>query len=261
MNDMLINREKVKAEFAAYVKDYDINDVKIALKVKHTYKVAELCEQIANSLGLSKTDVDLAWLSGMLHDIGRFEQCRIYDTFIDSESVNHAAFGADLLFGQERLIDRFTNNHEEDVLLHDAIYYHNVYRLPDDMDDRTRMFTNILRDADKVDIIRVNNEVPLEDVYNCSREEVINSSITDEVLQNFNDHIAVDRSLKRTAIDNLVGHASMMYELVYPLSRKLVVELGYIEEMFEFKSNNSDTQFKFDKMKVELMNYLQKSIN
>nr|MCR4902705.1 HD domain-containing protein [Butyrivibrio sp.] len=95
---MNINREQVKKIFADYTADYDINDVKVRLKVDHTYRVAELCDKIAQSLYLSKEDTDLAWLLGMLHDIGRFEQLRRYNTFIDAVSVNHAALSADILF-------------------------------------------------------------------------------------------------------------------------------------------------------------------
>ena len=52
------------------------SDEKIKLKIDHTYRVAGLCQRIAESLGLSEPDVDIAWLLGMLHDIGRFEQIR-----------------------------------------------------------------------------------------------------------------------------------------------------------------------------------------
>ena len=43
---------------------------------------------------------------------------------------------------------------ETDALLRTAIRLHNAYRLPEEMDDRTRMFCQILRDADKIDILR-----------------------------------------------------------------------------------------------------------
>ena len=41
------------------------------LPVREGDRVADLCERIAKSLDLSQEDIDLAWLSGMLHDIGR----------------------------------------------------------------------------------------------------------------------------------------------------------------------------------------------
>lgn len=71
-----IDRMHVREAFKAYVSDYDLSDVKVKLKVDHTYRVAAMCDAITEDLGLSAADRDLAWLSGMLHDIGRFEQLR-----------------------------------------------------------------------------------------------------------------------------------------------------------------------------------------
>ncbi|MCQ2549749.1 MAG: metal-dependent phosphohydrolase, partial [Lachnospiraceae bacterium] len=81
-----------------------------------------------------EAEVSLAWSMGMLHDIGRFEQCKRYDTFNDSQSINHAEFGCELLFGQDMLIKRFGIDEGYYKLIHDAIFYHSSYRLPDDMD-------------------------------------------------------------------------------------------------------------------------------
>ena len=69
---MKINREHIKNTFQEYTDRYDSTDPKIKLKIDHTYRVADLCERIAKSLDLLQEDIDLAWLSGMLHDIGRF---------------------------------------------------------------------------------------------------------------------------------------------------------------------------------------------
>lgn len=73
---MVIDRERIKQAFQEYTGRYDIHDEKIRLKVEHTYRVADISEQIAEKLGLSEEDIALAWLIGMLHDIGRFEQLR-----------------------------------------------------------------------------------------------------------------------------------------------------------------------------------------
>ena len=66
---MMIERERVKEVFKKYTDAYDISDEKIKLKIYHTYRVADLCEQIAKSENLSESEVALAWLLGMLHDL------------------------------------------------------------------------------------------------------------------------------------------------------------------------------------------------
>ena len=79
--------------FNSYVARYDASDERITLKVEHTYEVAGLCDEIARGEGLPPADVDLAWLCGLLHDIGRFEQLRQWGTFSDADSCSHAALG------------------------------------------------------------------------------------------------------------------------------------------------------------------------
>ena len=46
------DKNDVKQSFAEYVKKYDAEDPKIALKINHTYRVADISEDIARSLGL-----------------------------------------------------------------------------------------------------------------------------------------------------------------------------------------------------------------
>jgi putative nucleotidyltransferase with HDIG domain len=87
---MEINRKQVLRRFRDYVETFAGVDQGVRLKYIHSLLVSRLCRQIAESLDLSKGDVDLAWLIGILHDIGRFEQQRRYHTFIDYKSMDHA---------------------------------------------------------------------------------------------------------------------------------------------------------------------------
>lgn len=102
---MKINREHIKNTFQEYTDRYDSTDPKIKLKIDHTYRVADLCERIAKLLDLLQEDIDLAWLSGMLHDIGRFEQLRRYHTFSDAQSIDHAKFAVELLYEDGLIAD------------------------------------------------------------------------------------------------------------------------------------------------------------
>ena len=95
---MKIDREKAKKAFNEYAEKYDSSIEKIKLKIEHTFRVSELCEEIALSLKMSKEDIDLAWLTGLLHDIGRFEQVRRYGTFNDAKSIDHGKLGVEILF-------------------------------------------------------------------------------------------------------------------------------------------------------------------
>ena len=249
-----MNRVRVKSEFDRYVSAYDLSDPKIALKVAHTYRVAELCERIGASAGVD--DPNLAWLCGMLHDIGRFEQVRRYGTFIDAQSVDHAQFGADLLFNGG-LINRFASEDDwscpEDFdLLETAIRSHNLFRLPDDLTPRERSYCDVLRDADKLDIFRAISETPLEDIYNLTTKELRDSAVGASAKAAFDGRHALLRKLKTEPIDHLVGHICLFFELVYPLSCKIAFEEGYLGKLLEFESDNPDTRAWFAHMREVL---------
>ena len=76
--------DKAKLEFIKYTNDYKKEESHlINLKIDHTFRVMDLCKEIADSLGLSEEKVDLARLCGLLHDLGRFEQVKQTDSFSD----------------------------------------------------------------------------------------------------------------------------------------------------------------------------------
>ena len=334
INKPVINRKNVINAFAEYVRNYDPSDEKIKLKIDHTYRVAGLCQRIAESLGLSEPDVDIAWLLGMLHDIGRFEQIRRFGTFNDAQSVDHAEFGADLLFkeglirkfaegyyeecelarsgdeeaGQaysrqkgcqegklnsrqgncllaqsdnqsdycqeERKIKEFLVNndattvddkqiiknnehHNKDTgLLEMAIRQHNKYRVKEDLTERQRMFCDILRDADKVDIFKVNADIPMEIIYDVTTEELKNGIITKEVLESFYKKETVLKSVRRSAVDHIVGHISLLFELVYKESYRQAKEQGYVYKLLDFKSDVPEVNAEFGDMRKYVDEFL-----
>lgn len=254
---MKIDRTKIKKAFAEYVRKYDETDDKIRLKIEHTYRVANLCEVIAESIHLTQNECDIAWLTGMLHDVGRFEQLRRYGTFVDSISIDHAQFGAKLLF-EEGLIREFIEDASEDTLLRNAVYYHSVFELPKDLDERTKVFCDILRDADKIDIMKVNIDYPLEEIYNVTTQELKSSQVSPEVMQSFEEEKTTLRALKKTAVDYVAGHLSLVYGLVYPKSRQIIMDNGYLERLLHFQSDNPVTKEQFEQIKERVYEYMNK---
>lgn len=261
-----IDRPAIKRIFVEYAAPYNVQDDKIRLKIEHTYRVAALCEQIAKSLveseGLTKQDIDMAWFLGMFHDIGRFEQVRRFGTFYDAESIDHAALSADITFGAESFIaDKIftaTNGAVDMRIAELAIRNHNVYRLPDNLTEWERMFCNILRDADKIDILMVCVVEPPEAVYGVTDDELKNCSVSDEVMEAFLQEKTVLKSIRKTPIDKLVGHISLVYELVYPESLLIAVMQGYLDRLLKFPTENEKAQRQFVIIRQKMDEYLKR---
>lgn len=255
----MINRHRAKEVFAEYVSSYDMNIGQNALKVKHTYKVADISEQIAKQLSLSPLDVDLAWLIGLLHDIARFEQNKRFGTFNDLVSVDHAELGAGILFVEGKIRD-FIDEADYDYIIEKAIRFHNKYRVDNSLDDRTKMFCNIIRDADKLDIFRVNLESSKEDVYEVSEKDFKSAEFSSDIFESFFNEKVVLKQLKKNAVDGLACHLSLVYELVYPASVEIAEEQGYVEKMMNFKSENPKANEQLRLMSKKLKDYIKQRL-
>lgn len=255
---MSIDREQVARAFQDYVACYDASDPKIALKADHTLRVAALCDSLAKAEGLQDPSDDLCWLTGMLHDIGRFEQVRRWGTFYDSQSVNHAEFGADLLFG-EGLIDRFVQ--VPDPALEIAIRNHNRLHVEDGLPAATLALCNVIRDADKIDILRVNVERPAQEIYGAPLEEIMAGEISPEVEQAFYEKHCVDRRCMRTLLDRRIGHFCFAFELVYPWARREMAQQGFLLQAMETPSSNPQTEQKLVQMRAFMTDWLASAVS
>lgn len=238
-----IDRCRAQETFDSYVAEYDVTNPRIALKVEHTLRVAELCERIAREAGFTPASIDLAWLCGLLHDIGRFEQLRRWDTFSDAASTSHAALGAEVLFGSEGdgsatdttgIIHCFIDpNDELEEIVRAAVGFHSNYQLPEDLDIRTRAVCDVVRDADKLDILRVASTDTVETVLNATEDELLASVVSPAIEDAFFEHRTARYAERVTPVDYLVNLACFAFELVYPASLEIADEQEFIYRALE----------------------------
>ena len=244
---MTIDRARARAAFADYVRPYGMDNPRIALKVVHTNRVAEICDVVARAESLAADDTDLAWLCGLLHDIGRFEQLRRWDTFADGESAPHALIGIEVLFGSgsagldaalispehECGIEHFIETRAHDELIRTAVALHSDFRLPESLDARTHLFCSIVRDADKVDILRTLQENTVQTVLKVSDETFFGSRFSCEALAAFREHRCLRRDERHSPADYLLGLVAFVFELEHAESRRILHERGYLQAFLE----------------------------
>lgn len=229
----MINIEKAKKEFAEYVKPYDISNGKIALRVEHIYRTVEVAKKIAEDLELSEEQILLAELIALLHDIGRFEQIRIYDTFSDKDSIDHADFGVKLLF-EDKMIRKFITETKYDDIIFKAIKNHNKLKIEEGLNTEELLQAKIIRDADKTDIFAVfvqdiqsGNNV----LYNYN--EVSKQLITPKVMEEFKKHKQTNRTHFTNEIDSYINIISFVFDYNYITGLKIIQENKYIERVME----------------------------
>ena len=228
------DREALKSVFLNYAERYDTKNGMIRHKIEHTFRVAALSERYADALGMGSEDVAWAWFFGLLHDIGRFEQVRRFGTFVDSQSVDHAELGADILF-RDGLIESFSVEEPAQTwmaMAEQVIRLHNKLALPEALDERTRRFAEILRDADKTDIFRVIADIPFEARIGSSKASFAEAGEANpEVMACVAEHRCVPRQLRHSRFDGLIAHGCMAFELVFDVSRRTVKEEGWLRKL------------------------------
>ena len=249
----MINLSQAKEEFEKYVKPYGRDNVKICRKIEHSYRVIEVAEQIAKTLKLEEEDLELAKLIGLLHDIGRFEQIRIYDTFSDKDSIDHADLGVKILF-EDGLIRKFIEDDKYDNIIYKAIKNHNKYAIEDGLDEKKLLHAKIIRDADKTDIYEVyirdieSNENAIFNYDNISKEK-----ISDKVLEVVKEHKLVDRYYTVNEADRYVAALAFIFDFNFKKGLELVKERQYITKLI----NRVRTENNEEEMEVIERNILE----
>jgi HD superfamily phosphodiesterase len=220
------------------------------IKYDHSIRVAELCMQIAGSLHLSEEEQQLAFLTGLFHDIGRFRQLVEFNTFNDSQSVDHAEYSVQVINDNGFLADLSEDNIKK-VLV--AIQYHNKRELPNDSEGNL-MFARILRDADKLDILHVITD------YYTNPKAAPNHTLTWEMPRNggvsaeVTKQVMAGKLVSKTDVTNQSDIKIMQLSWVYDINFKPTFELmmrkRYMEKIYGTLSKNDTVIGIYRKIKV-----------
>ena len=145
--------------------------VMMRLKRVHTGFVVKNAEAIADGEGFTAEEREVSLAAALLHDTGRYEQLKRYNTFKDSDSVDHAVFSHEIVVekgwldqAEKKVEGKGRGGQWKDAILK-AVLYHNRRDLPNELNLPLSTSTSSLhlaslaahavRDADKLDIFRV----------------------------------------------------------------------------------------------------------
>ena len=243
---MLIDMIEAKKAFKEYVKKYNPEDEKIKIKIAHIERVAENSKRIAENLNLSQEDIELAELIGIFHDIGRFEQVRLYHTFVDKDSINHGEYGAKVLF-EDGLIRKFIKDDKFDRIIKLAIVNHNRADIEEGLTEREKLHAKIIRDADKTDIFTILISGDKKAIW--EKADLSDDKISDEIYREFVEDKRINYKERKTSADILVSHFNYVYDLNFPETRKIIRDNKYIDKLYQrFKFNDAETMKRFNEI-------------
>ncbi len=253
----MIEIKKAKKVLKKYVSNYDISNNRIRVKIGHIERVATIAKEIAQNMQIPEEDIQLAELIGLLHDIGRFEQVRRYNTFIDKDSVNHGKLGAEILF-EQGMIREFIEDTQYDEIIKKAILNHN--RNKDDMqvaNERELLHSKIIRDADKTDIIYMLTFEDKETAWGSSKLE--DEKITEDIYQQFIEDQTINYAKRKTGVDVLVSHFAYAFDFNTSYALQKIKEKEYFKKIYQrFKFEEKETQEQMKKIYQIVEEYLEK---
>ena len=253
----MIDLDKAKSAFEHYVSAYDHHVGLIQLKIVHTYEVMNITKELCSWLSLNEEDTSLAMLIGLLHDLGRFEQYRIYQSFEDYKTIDHALFSSQLLF-QDGLIREFIDDDRYDDIIRIAIEQHNKYKIDEDIDERTLLFVHLIRDADKLDNFRVKETETMETLFNMSLEELENEIISDKIYQQFKDRKLIYAPDRVTHLDMWLSYIAFIYDLYFKESILYIDKYHWLDRSFgRVHPQISDVNKQYLELKKEIEEYVK----
>lgn len=225
----MIDLENAKNIFFNFVNSFDTKNEMIKRKIIHSYGVMDISKKIASSLNLELEDIELAELIGLLHDIGRFRQFDITKSYNDS-NLDHAQAGVDILFKENMIKDFIPNIRIYDDIIKKAILYHNKFEIPKELNDKEKMFCQIVRDADKLDNFNV---LLKNNLTSICKDKEYNDNISEDLLNALFNGKQIPSVRHKYFLDWFLNCLTYIYDFNYLVSYKIVEEENFINKLID----------------------------
>lgn len=236
IDDSVLNQlqERVVEYMLSYKSATSLLQKNLDLKVIHIERVISNSEKIANSLFLEPDQINLAKTIGLLHDVGRFEQMLKYETFNDSESVDHAQLGVSIIEEQNWLAE--INPTIVDTILK-AVANHNKIELPENLSEEELLYCKIIRDADKLDILSIAiNEYSYQNrdknelfSYQLKDTPVASKKIVNRIMS---EKLPLKKDLQ-TITDFKLLQLAFVYDLNFKKSYSMINDQQLLKKLFD----------------------------
>lgn len=239
----MIDVEKIRKSFIKYAKKFDLKDKAIMRKFHHSFRVMEYSIEIAKSLNLKEEDVKLAQTIGLLHDISRFEQWTNYKTYSDEDSYDHGNRAFELLRDEDFICD--LDKEEKEIILV-AVKNHNKYEIEKNISEKALLMANIIRDADKLDIMKEQG--------NTLTQEILN--LNDECINCFKEERIFNNKYAKQEADHIFRMLSFIYDINFKYSYEFILENKIVENKIHLLQTYSKETEILEEIKNQLLKYI-----
>jgi hypothetical protein len=237
--------EELEARYDAYVDTFRVDGelpLMMALKREHTSHVVDNALAVVSGESFDGVTRRVCEAAALLHDTGRYEQLRRYNTFRDSESVDHAVLSHDVV-KEKGWLSAWPEDERSAIL--DAVLYHNRRDLPDGLDALVLAASQTVRDADKLDIFRVLEDRVRNTDWRNDCRAFWNLPTTARPSSAVVDAIRSGRPVDYQHIVSLADFVLvqvgwMVSDLAYATTRRLAAERGHLAFRRDFLRQLTD---------------------
>lgn len=200
----------------------------IELKEVHSLNVAKNCLKIAESENLNPENTLIAYLCGLFHDVGRFEQFTKFNTFKDNENLYHGDLGVKVI-KKEKFLENFSKQIQNIICA--AVYNHGLREIQTEVKDEELYFSKLVRDADKIDIYRIvakyyNTTGPRNIALEYGLQDI--PKISKRPMQDYLQSKLISKQDLKTLNDFKLMQISWIFDLNFDYSKQNIKEKGYI---------------------------------
>jgi len=235
----------------------DNQQLNFRIKKEHSLRVAEMALSISGKLDWTEDEQRTAFLMGLLHDIGRFSQLVEFDTFNDDKSIDHAENAVNIL-KEENIFEIL--NVENKELIFAAILNHNKFKIQDGLTGQELLHAKLLRDADKVDILKVltdyyskrNSTVNHTLTWELPKGSVVSPAVVKEILAGK----TVSKKNVASEIDVKIMQLSWVFDVNFRPTFEYLMKNRYLENVYNSLPKNDMVIEIYRKIKVYTENKL-----
>ena len=233
--------------FWDHVHKYDAHDPNILKKIVHSFAVANNAFNIACSLGFNQEDRMFCYIMGLFHDIGRFEQWKLFKAFNDKTTMSHGVLGVKAF---KEYIDpqSLQLSTERAQLLLDTILYHiDIYQGDD---QNLWKYLDIIHTADAYSnllFVALGNQD-----YRQGKD-----GYTPLMLEKFYENDKLFKYPIYTKVDRILVSLSNANAIKYPHLRQNIIERHYFDAIFETYKDHFSTEDQ--KVIRDAIDYLNKT--
>lgn len=216
--------------FNKYTSNYDLDNPRLKYKYFHSIRVMDNMIMLAKNMNLPYKDIELAKYIGLFHDIGRFEQYKRYESFND-HNLDHGDYASNYL-KENNILAKYDIDKTDYEVVYKAIKNHNKFKIENNLSKRELLFSKMIRDADKLDILYALSN---KDIKESIREDdgpvsalVADYFFNEEIIKNHPD------SSKNEQLVTVFG---FIYDINFGLSLDIIKTNDYYNKIYNRLKN------------------------